>query len=90
MSSLCLFTYSGVQHILCCVFLRLVYTMLPVSLECPFLITPSVFSTIYLYLELEYLPYSAICLDSLSSNILHILSPENIMSLQNDNFKDII
>jgi hypothetical protein len=33
---LCLFTYSGVQHILCCVFvfLRLVYTMLPVSLDC--------------------------------------------------------
>ena len=29
---LCLFAYSGVQHILCCVFLRLVYTMLPVSL----------------------------------------------------------
>jgi hypothetical protein len=33
---LCLFAYSGVQHILCCVmccvFLRLVYPMLPVSL----------------------------------------------------------
>ena len=40
---LCLFTYSGVQHILCCVFvfLRLVYTMLPVSLDCPCLIAPS-------------------------------------------------
>ena len=32
------FAHSGVQHILCCVFLRLVYTMLPVSLDCPFLI----------------------------------------------------
>ena len=33
----CLFVYSGVQHILCCVFvfLRLVYPMLPVSLDCP-------------------------------------------------------
>jgi hypothetical protein len=51
---LCLFAYSGVQHILCCVFilfvfvLCLVYAMLPVSLNCPFLITPSVFSDIYL------------------------------------------
>jgi hypothetical protein len=46
---LCLFTYSGVQHILCCVFvicLRLVYPMLQVSLDCPFLIVPSVFSFI--------------------------------------------
>jgi hypothetical protein len=35
---LCLFTYSGAQYILCCVFcfifLRLVYPMLPVSLNC--------------------------------------------------------
>ena len=45
---LCLFAYSGVQHILCCVFLRLVYPMLPVSLDCPFLISPSVFSNVYL------------------------------------------
>jgi hypothetical protein len=34
-------------HILCCVFLRLVYPMLPVSLDCPFFIAPSVFSNIY-------------------------------------------
>ena len=35
---LCLFTYYGVQHILCCVFvfLRLMCPMLPVSLDCPF------------------------------------------------------
>ena len=35
---LCLFTYGGVQHILCCVcfFLRLVFPMLPVSLDCSF------------------------------------------------------
>ena len=43
---LCLFAYSGVQqHILCCVFvgcLRLVYPMMQVSLDCPFLIAPSV------------------------------------------------
>ena len=39
---LCLFPHSGVQHILClffCVFfcLRLMYPMLPVSLDCPLL-----------------------------------------------------
>ena len=32
----------------CFVFLRLVYTMLPVSLNCPLLIAPSVFSNVYL------------------------------------------
>ena len=45
---LCLFVYCGVQHILCCVVLHLVYPMLPVSLDCPFLIVPSVFSNVYL------------------------------------------
>ena len=32
---LCLFAHSGVQHILC-FYLRLVYPLLPVSLDCPF------------------------------------------------------
>jgi len=32
----------------CFVFRRLVYRMLPVSLDCPFLIAPSVFSNVYL------------------------------------------
>ena len=50
---LCLFTYSGVQHIFCvfsfglfssCV-LYTVYPMLPVSLDCPSLIVPLVYST---------------------------------------------
>ena len=31
-----------------CVFRRLVYPMLPVSLHCPFFIIPSVFSNVYL------------------------------------------
>jgi hypothetical protein len=49
---LCLFTHSRIQRILCCVFvcfacLRLVHSMLPVSLHCPFLIVPSVFSNVY-------------------------------------------
>jgi hypothetical protein len=47
---LCLFEYSGVQHTLCCVFIAIVYHMLPVSLDCPFLITPSVFSNVYIYI----------------------------------------
>jgi hypothetical protein len=47
---LCLFEYSGVQHTLCCVFIAIVYHMLPVSLDCPFLITPSVFSNVYIYM----------------------------------------
>jgi hypothetical protein len=49
---LCLFAYRGVHHILCCVFcfvcLRLVYPMLQVSLDCPFLFIPSVFANVYL------------------------------------------
>ena len=54
MSSLrdvCLFAYSSVQQILVLflfVFLRLVCPMLPISLDCPFLIAPSVFSIVYL------------------------------------------
>ena len=44
---LCLFAYSGVQRIFCCVFLRHVYPMVPVSLDCSFLIVPSVFSSGY-------------------------------------------
>ena len=47
---LCLFTCGGVVHIVlwfCFVFLRLVYPVLPVSLDCPYLIVPSVFSKVY-------------------------------------------
>ena len=50
---LCLFAYSGVQHKYCVfvlfvLVLCLVHTMLPLSLDCLFLIAPSVFSNIYL------------------------------------------
>jgi hypothetical protein len=45
---LCLFAHSGVQPILCCVCLRIVFTVLPVSLDCHFLIAPSMFSNVYL------------------------------------------
>jgi len=44
---LCLFAHSGVQHILCYVFLRIVYPMFTVSMDCPFLIAPSVFCNVY-------------------------------------------
>jgi hypothetical protein len=51
---LCLFAHSGVQHIIvlsfCFTFLRLVYPMLPVSVNCQFVIAPSVFSNVYLNL----------------------------------------
>ena len=46
-----LFACSGVKHILCCVFFLfvcLVYPMLSVSLDYLFLISPSVFSNVYL------------------------------------------
>ena len=52
LSYLFLFEYGGVQHILCCVFVLFFFVlcapMLPVSLDCPFLIVPSVFSRVYL------------------------------------------
>ena len=47
---LCFFVHNGVQHILCCFFLRIVYPMLPVSLGCTFLIAHSIFSNVYLRL----------------------------------------
>jgi len=55
-----LISYSGIQQILCCVFvlviLRLVHPMLPVSLRCPFLIVIWYSLTfIYIYLFLLFL-----------------------------------
>ena len=51
---LCMFSHIGVQHILCYVFLCLVYPMLPVYLDFPFLIAPSVFSNFYLVQQLTW------------------------------------
>ena len=45
---LCLFAQSGVQCILCCVFDLFFFVLLPVSLDCPFLLVPSVFSSVYI------------------------------------------
>ena len=45
----CMFAHSGVQHILCCVFVLFFFVFVPyVSLDCPFLIALSVFSNVYL------------------------------------------
>ena len=49
---LCLLVHSGVQHMLCCVFLHIVYPALPVSLDCPFLIAPSVFPNVYFQIQM--------------------------------------
>jgi len=38
---LCLYAHSGFQHILCWGFALLVFVLLPVSLDCPFWIAPS-------------------------------------------------
>ena len=49
---LCLFTYSVVQQIFCNVFALFVFvaslSMLPVSLDCPVFIVPSIFSNVFL------------------------------------------
>ena len=45
---MCLLSHGSVQHIVYCVFLRIVYSMMPVSLDYPFLIAPTVFSNVYL------------------------------------------
>ena len=42
-----LFAHSGVQHIVCCVFLHFVYPVLTVSLDFSFLIALSVLSNVY-------------------------------------------
>ena len=43
-----LLAHSGVQHILCCVLLPLVCSVLLVSLDCHFLTATSIFSNVYL------------------------------------------
>jgi len=47
-----LFAYSGVQHMLCCVFVLSFFVLLLVSLDCPFFIAPSVFLTCIHYYHL--------------------------------------
>jgi hypothetical protein len=48
LSYLCLFVQDIIVLYFCCVCLRLVCPMLPVSLYCPFLIAPSVFTNVFI------------------------------------------
>ena len=59
---LCLLPFICIQNILCCVlvFLRLVYPMLPVSLDCPLLIAPSISSNVYFPVPNYFIPYLAL------------------------------
>jgi len=60
----CLFAYNGVQHILCCVLVLLVfvlyfvYSMLSVSLCGLFLIAPSVFSNVIITFNIPSMRFS--------------------------------
>ena len=45
---LCLLAHSGVQHIFVCLFFKFFCVLLPISLDCPFLVASSVFSNIYI------------------------------------------
>ena len=51
---LCLFVHSDVQHILRFVFVLVFFVLLPVSLDFPFLIAPSVFSNVF-FTSTEYI-----------------------------------
>jgi hypothetical protein len=52
---LCLLAYNDVKHILCCVFVLLVYHMLPASLDCPFVIVPLVLFNVYFECWIDHL-----------------------------------
>ena len=56
---LCLFMYSGVQHILCCVFVLLFFVMLQVYLDYPFLTAPSVFCIMFI-ITLNIIVYNTV------------------------------
>ena len=63
---LCLFPHSDVGHILCCVFLRLMYPMLPHYLDFPFFDCPSVFSNVYCFTPVMFQLWKNILMSALS------------------------
>ena len=68
-------------HIVLClrvVFRRLVYSMLPVSLDCPFLITSSVFSNVYLVIII----FSGTL--NLNNTYIYVLNHVNVKPLTTD------
>jgi len=52
---LCLFAYSGVQHILCCVFVSFFFVLLPVSHDCLMLLPLWFYLTFFLYCSKIYI-----------------------------------
>jgi hypothetical protein len=76
-----LFAHIGLCF--CFVFLCLVYTMLPVSLNCPLLIAPLVFSNIYLinlFFNFKFLYYSSFPSYKAIPIIGHPLGPGQILN----------
>jgi len=80
---MCLFVHSGVQQ---CI--RLLYPMLQVSLDCPYLIAPSVFSDFYIFMIYMNAITDMILTINISHfsgfNYIHILPCKNIVCI---NFK---
>ena len=71
---LCLFAYSGVQHILCCIFALFFFALLSIPLDCPSLISPSIFSNVYLsVLHESYFRKASSCARNLTSTFLFLV-----------------
>jgi len=79
---ICLRSHCGVRHMLCFVLFRLVYPMLPVSLDCPFLIAHLLFSDVY-YLRIlqNIFPVTKYTYALLSSNHAMLVFPLYICTL---------
>jgi hypothetical protein len=89
---LCLFVHCGVQHILCYVFALFFFvllSMLSVSLECPFLIAPSVFSKVYFHI-LQWAKYILNWFRSNHLGYFFLISPKTDNSFENSENLKII
>jgi hypothetical protein len=67
---------------LCCVFLLLVYPMLQVSLDCPFLIALSIFSNVYLHLSSLDIQFMLNVLDASKPKDMSMLTITPLMWLK--------
>jgi hypothetical protein len=74
----------------CFVFLRLVYPMLPVSLYCPFVIDPSVFSNVYLSCVLCTLCCQFLCIYEKKAKSQIVNNSANINKANNHILPQII
>ena len=79
---ICMIFHCGVRHILCFALFRLVYPMLPVSLDCPFLISYLLISDVY-YLRIlqNIFPVTNHTYALLSSNHALLVFPLYISTL---------